>query len=106
MTTVQATFAICLWLSLATGIFAALGAHLAADHSKRNGVVPKRTSDFFRLSKSMFSIGIGPSLQDIFSNVHRRYESRFITRCIYAARVVFALAGAFAVALLITAFLS
>jgi hypothetical protein len=106
MTIIQVTLSIGLWLSMATGLLAALGAHLAADHSKRNGIVSKRTSDFFDFSKDVFYFGIGPSFHAIFSDVHRRYESRFITRCIYAARTGFVLVPIFAVALVISAFLN
>ena len=99
MTGVAGALFIAAFSSLAIGLTAAVGAHLAADHSKRSGAVPKSTKDFFVFSKSPLLFGVVPSISAIFSDVHRRYDSRFITRCFHIARVtlllgVVVLAGA------------
>lgn len=94
MNTVQAVLAIAGWFSLATGMVSSMGAHLAADHRRRNGLVPRKTPDFYDFSKNVFYFGIGPSFRTIFSNAHRHYKSRFITRCVKVSRVGFVLAAA------------
>ena len=102
MNTAQAALGIAGWLSLATGMVSSMGAHLAADHSRRNGLVPRKTQDFFHVSKGVFHFGIGPSFRAIFSDVHRHYESGFITRCVKIARVAFVLAPVFLAAFFIS----
>ncbi|KIC58901.1 hypothetical protein RM53_06780 [Brevundimonas nasdae] len=102
MKTAQAALFIAGWFSLATGMVSSMGAHLAADHSRRNGLVPRKTPDFYDFSKNVFSFGIGPSFRTIFSDVHRQYKSRFITRCVKVSRVAFVLAAAFLAAFVIS----
>ena len=94
MNTAQAVLAIAGWFSLATGMVSSMGAHLAADHRRRNGLVPRKTPDFYDFSRNVFYFGIGPSFRTIFSDAHRHYKSRFITRCVKVARVAFVLAAA------------
>lgn len=95
MNTAQAAFGIAGWLSMATGMISSMGAHLAADHRRRNGFVPRKTPDFYDFSKNVFYFGIGPSFRTIFSDAHRHYNSRFITRCVKVSRAAFVLAAAF-----------
>jgi hypothetical protein len=102
MTVVQVCLFLAAWLSGAIAMVSSIGAHLAADHSNRNGLVPKKTSDFYDFSTHPFFYGVGPSFKAIFSNVHRQYDSRFITRCIKIARVAFVLAPTFLVAFVIS----
>lgn len=94
MNTTQVALAIVGWLSMATGMVSSMGAHLAADHRRRNGLVPRKTPDFYDFSKNVFYFGIGPSFRTIFSDAHRHYKSRFITRCVKVSRVAFVLAAA------------
>lgn len=89
MTVIQVCLFLAAWLSGAIAMIRSIGAHLAADHSKRNGLVPKKTSDFYDFSTNPFFYGVGPSFKAIFSDVHRQYDSRFITRCIKIARAAF-----------------
>jgi len=104
MSALQVCLFLAAWLSIATAIVSSIGAHLAADHSKRNGLVPKKTSDFYDFSTHPFFYGVGPSFKAIFSDVHRQYDSRFITRCIKIARVAFVLAPTFLAAFVISLF--
>ncbi len=94
MNTAQAALAIAGWFSLAAGMISSMGAHFAADHRRRNGLVPWKTPDFYDFSKNVFYFGIGPSFRTIFSDAHRHYKSRFITHCVKVARVAFVLAAA------------
>lgn len=104
MTALQVCLFLAAWLSVATAIVSSIGAHLAADHSKRNGLVPRKTSNFYVFHTTVFRLGVGPSFKAIFSDAHRQYESRFITRCIKIARVAFVLAPTFLVAFVISLF--
>lgn len=102
MNTAQAALFIAGWLSFATGMISSMGAHLAADHSRRNGLVPRKTPDFYDFSKNVFYFGVGPSFRAIFSDAHRHYKSRFITRCVKVARMTFVLAATFLAAFFIS----
>jgi len=104
MSAVQVVLFIAAWLSLAIGMVSSIGAHLAADHSKRNGLAPSKTSDFYGFSTNPFFYGVGPSFKAIFSDVHRQYGSRFITRCIKVSRVAFVLFPTFLATFVISLF--
>ena len=78
---------IALCISGALAIASALGAHFAADYFKRNGMVPKSTRDFISSAPVPFLFETGISLLDIFSGTHKAYANKFISRCIYTARV-------------------
>jgi hypothetical protein len=90
MTLLQAAPFLIAFLSTATAFISVTGAHLAAEHSKRNGIVPKGTRDFFVFSKNPAVLGVVPSFRAIYSDVHHVYGSRFITGCIQISRVGFA----------------
>jgi len=63
MSAVQVVLFIAAWLSLAIGMVSSIGAHLAADHSKRNGLAPSKTSDFYGFSTNPFFLRRRPILQ-------------------------------------------
>ena len=92
MTLLQAAPFLIAFMSAGIGLICVMGAHLAADYSRRSGAVPKGTPDFYVFHKSPLGFGLGPSFRAIYSNAHRIYESRFISTCIYIARAAFLLA--------------
>ncbi len=90
---IQTFLGVALAISTAIALVSSLGAHFSADYLKRNGAVPKSTSDFARSAPPPFFLDVGISLTDIYSSLHKRYKSRFLTRCVYVARVAFPLSG-------------
>ncbi|NBB64618.1 hypothetical protein GVN18_35770 [Pseudomonas sp. ODNR1LW] len=84
---IEALLFIALGISGALVIASALGAHFAADYFKRNKMVAKSTRDFVSSAPAPFFLQMGISLRDIFSDTHKAYGNKFISRCIYTARV-------------------
>ena len=92
MTFLQAAPFLIAFMSAATALISVAAAHFAADHSKRNGIAPESAPEFFVFSKNSMILGVVPSFRMIYSDGHRIYGSRFITRCIQTSRVGFAIA--------------
>ncbi|MFN7129499.1 MAG: hypothetical protein ACK4OJ_10580 [Brevundimonas sp.] len=96
---IEALLSIALCLSAATAVATSLGAHFAADYFKRNKIVQKSAPDFIRSGPPPFFLETGISLGDIFSETHKAYGNKFISRCVYIARASIIAIGALSIAL-------
>ncbi|WP_162938778.1 hypothetical protein [Brevundimonas naejangsanensis] len=81
------------FVSFGAGWFASALADLAADALRRNGDAPPTTPAFYLFSRNPAALGIRPSFRRLYSNLHRDYDNRFITGCVYIARCAFPLAA-------------
>lgn len=60
-----------------------VAAQFSADHLKTSGIVSKKTPDLFRWLDPLGT----HLIEDFYSDRHKSYNSRFITRCVKIARV-------------------
>jgi hypothetical protein len=89
---IQLLLGITFAISMVTAIVSSMGAHFTADYLKRNGEASASTPDYAHSAPPPF-LDVGISLADLFSSLHTRYKHRFLTGCVYVARIAFISSG-------------